>query len=96
MTICGTALGIHGTRTDTPTLIAGVATTIGVLPFGTPTPGHGAVATGTDTIHTTEAMVTVLATTMVIGTDTMLARTASTTHTMVAMSSPRPTTPMVA
>ena len=96
MTICGTALGILGTQTDTHTPTAGVDTATGVLPFGTPTPGHGAVAIGTDTIHTTEAMVTVLATTMAIGTDTMLARTASTTHTMVAMSSPRPTTPMVA
>lgn len=96
MTICGTALGIHGTRTATPTLTAGVATTIGVLPFGTPIPGHGAVAIGTDTTHTTEATATVLAITMDTGTDTMLARTASTTHTMVTMSSPRPTTPTVA
>lgn len=96
MTICGTAPGIHGTRIATPTLTAGVDTATGDLLYGTSTLGHGVVATGTDTIHTTEAMVTVLATTMVIGTDTMLARTVSTTHTMVAMSSPRPTTPMVA
>ena len=96
MTICGTAPGIHGIRTATPTLTAGADTATGDLLYGIPTPGHGAVAVGTDTIHTTEAMVTVLATTMAIGTDTMQARTASTTHTMVAMSSPRPTTPMVA
>lgn len=96
MTICGTARGIHGTRIATPTLTAGVDTATGDLLFGTPTPGHGAVATGTDTIHTTEAMVTVLAIITDIGTVTMLARTASTTHIMVAMSSPRPTTPMVA
>ena len=94
MTICGTALGIHGTRIATPILTAGVAMATGVLLYGIPTPGHGAVAIGTDTIHITEA--TVLAITMVFGTDTMLARTASTTHTMVAIPSPRPTTLMVA
>ena len=93
MTICGTALGIHGTRTDTPTLIAGVATTIGVLPFGTPTPGHGAVAIGTDTTHTTATVLDII---MDTGTDTMPALTASTTRTMVTMSSPRPITPTVA
>ena len=95
MTICGTALGIHGTRTATPTLIAGVATATGDLPFGIPIPGHGAVAIGTDTTHTTEATVTELAITMDTGTDTMLAPTVSTTHTMGTMSSPRPTTPTV-
>lgn len=93
MTICGTALGILGTRTDTPTPTAGADTATGVLPFGTPIPGHGAVAIGTDTIHTTEATATVLAITTAFGMDTMLA---STTHTMVAMSSLRPTTLMVA
>ena len=41
MTICGTALGILGTRTDTHTPTAGVDTATGVLPFGTPTPGLG-------------------------------------------------------
>ena len=96
MTICGTALGIHGTRTATPTLTAGVATATGVPPFGIPIPGHGAVVIGTDTIHTTEATAMVLAITMDTGTDTMLAPTVSTIHTTETMSSPRPTTPTVA
>lgn len=93
MTICGTALGILGTRTDTHTPTAGVDTATGVLPFGTPTPGHGAVAIGTDTIHTMGATDTELAIIMDFGMDTMQA---STTHTMVAMPSPRLTTLMVA
>ena len=96
MTICGLHLGIHGTQTATPTLTAGVATTIGVLPFGIPIPGRGAVATGMDTIHTMEAMATVLAITMDTGTDTMQAPTVSTIHTTETMSSPQPTTPTVA
>lgn len=96
MTICGTARGIPGTRTATPTLTAGVDMATGALLFGTPILGRGAVATGTDTIHTTEATATELVIIMDFGTDTMLALTASTTHTMATMSSPRPTTPMVA
>lgn len=92
MTICGIARGIHGTQTDTPILTAGVATAIGDLLFGTPIPGHGAVAIGTDTIHITEATVTEPAITMVFGMDTMQA---STTHTMVTMSIHQLTTLMV-
>ena len=96
MTICGTALGIHGTQTDTLILTAGVDTTIGDLLFGTPILGLGAVAIGTDTIRTTEVMVTELVIIMDIGTGTTLALTVSTIHTMVATSSPQPTTLMVA
>ena len=96
MTICGTAPGIHGTRTATPTLTAGADTATGDLLYGIPTPGHGAVAIGTDTIHTTEGTATGLAIIMDIGMGTMLVPTAYTTHTTATMSSPRPTTPMVA
>ena len=96
MTICGTALGIHGTQTDMLILTAGVDTTIGDPLFGTPILGLGVVAIGTDTIRTTEAMVTELVIIMDIGTDTTLALTASTIHTMVATSSPQLTTLMVA
>lgn len=96
MTTCGTALGTLGTRTATPTLTAGGATATGAPPFGTPTPGHGAVAIGTATIHTTVGTATGLAIIMDIGMGTMLVPTAYTTHTTATMSSPRPTTPMVA
>ena len=56
-------------------------------------PWFGAVAIGTDTIHTMGATDTELAIIMDFGMDTMQA---STTHTMVAMPSPRLTTLMVA
>lgn len=96
MTICGTALGIHGTQTDMLILTAGVDTTIGDPLFGTPILGLGVVAIGTDTIRTTEAMVTELVIIMDIGTGTTLALTAYTIHTMVATSSHQLTTLMVA